>query len=266
MRGPRAVLGSADPNPADPEATMGSIRPLPSFASILVAGVLAAVAGAAFAATGTAETGAETAPAREPPAASANDDTYRLLREATGAVVTVRTKALGDARSVETLGAERTGSGIVIAPAGLVLTIGYLILEADLVEVEDAGGRSLPASVVAYDHATGFGLLRVIGPLSSKPVTLGSSGSIELLDRLMIAAGGAGGVSLATVVSRRTFAGYWEYLIDGAIFTSPPRTDHSGAALIDRNGELVGIGSLLVMDAMSPGNGCPATCSSRSTC
>ncbi|HQZ45887.1 MAG TPA: S1C family serine protease [Usitatibacteraceae bacterium] len=236
---------------------MGSIRPLPSFASILVAGVLAAVAGAAFAATGTAETGAETAPAREPPAASANDDTYRLLREATGAVVTVRTKALGDARSVETLGAERTGSGIVIAPAGLVLTIGYLILEADLVEVEDAGGRSLPASVVAYDHATGFGLLRVIGPLSSKPVTLGSSGSIELLDRLMIAAGGAGGVSLATVVSRRTFAGYWEYLIDGAIFTSPPRTDHSGAALIDRNGELVGIGSLLVMDAMSPGERLP---------
>ena len=203
--------------------------------------------------------GAASPAAPEKPAVPASGDeaTYRSLEEAAGAVVAVRAKALGNARSAETLGTERTGSGILIAPSGLVLTIGYLILEADQVEVSDSTGRSLPASVVAYDHATGFGLLRPIGPLVPKPVRLGTSGSLETLDRVMIASGGEGGVSVATVVSRRTFAGYWEYLVDGAIFTSPPRADHSGAALINKDGELVGIGSLLVMDAMTPGERLP---------
>ena len=196
-------------------------------------------------------------PGKPGASASGDDATYRSLEEAAGAVVAVRTRVLGNARSAETLGTERTGSGILIAPSGLVLTIGYLILEADQVEISDSTGRSLPASVVAYDHATGFGLLRPIGPLAPKPVRLGTSGSVETLDRLMIASGGEGGVSVATVVSRRSFAGYWEYLVEGAIFTSPPRADHSGAALINKDGELVGIGSLLVMDAMTPGERLP---------
>ena len=196
-------------------------------------------------------------PAKPDAAVTADDATYRQLQEATEAVVSVRATALGNARSNESLGPDRTGSGILIAPSGLVLTIGYLILEADQVEVTDSSGRSLPASVVAYDHATGFGLLRPIGPLLPKPVRLGTSRSVEKLDRLMVATGGEGGVSVATVVSRRPFAGYWEYLIDGAIFTSPPRMDHSGAALINRDGELVGVGSLFVMDAMTPGERLP---------
>ena len=197
------------------------------------------------------------APGTPAPAAKEDDATTRRLQEAAAAVVAVRARALGNARSNESLGPERSGSGILIAPSGLVLTIGYLILEADQVEVTDSNGRSLPASVVAYDHATGFGLLRPIGRLLPKPARLGTSGSVEQLDRLIIASGGEGGVSVATVVSRRLFAGYWEYLIDGAIFTSPPRTDHSGAALINKEGELVGIGSLFVMDAMTPGERLP---------
>ena len=203
--------------------------------------------------------GASIPTAPEKPAAPARDEeaTRRQLEDAAGAVVAVRTRAIGNARSKETLGAERSGSGILIAPSGLVLTIGYLILEADQVEITDSGGRSLPATVVAYDHATGFGLLRPFGPLTPKPVRLGASGKVEQLDRLMIASGGEGGVSVATVVSKRPFAGYWEYLIDGAIFTAPPRVDHSGAALINRDGELVGIGSLFVMDAMTPGERLP---------
>jgi len=197
--------------------------------------------------------------AEEKPAVAPQDDeaTVRALQEAAAAVVSVRTRAIGDARSVESLGAQRAGSGVLIAPSGLVLTIGYLILEADQVEVTDSSGRSMPATVVAYDHATGFGLLRPFGPLSPKPVRLGASARVEQLDRLMVVTGGEGGVSVATVVSTRPFAGYWEYLIDGAIFTTPPRTDHSGAALINREGELVGIGSLFVMDAMTPGERLP---------
>jgi S1-C subfamily serine protease len=116
----------------------------------------------------------------------------------------------------------------------------------------------VPAVVAAYDHATGFGLLRPMASLDLKPVKLGASAQVDELDRLMVAAvGGEESVSVATVVSKRLFAGYWEYLIEGAIFTSPPRSDFGGAALINKEGELVGIGSLFVMDAMNPGERLP---------
>jgi S1-C subfamily serine protease len=171
--------------------------------------------------------------------------------------VNLRVRALRDARTATTLGVERTGSGVLIAPSGLVLTIGYLILEADQVEVTDATGRAMPATVVAYDHATGFGLVRPLAPLRPKPIRLGSSRNLESGDKVLVATTGETGLSIATVVSRRPFAGFWEYLIDGAVFTAPPRLDHSGAALINKDGELVGIGSLLVMDALKPGERFP---------
>ena len=199
------------------------------------------------------------APAAAPKASSKADDaSYQHLVDAANAVVTVKTKALPGARSNANLGAERIGSGVLIGPSGLVLTIGYLILEADTVDITTNQGRTVPATVAAYDHATGFGLLRPIGPLGVKPINLGASRGVGELDRMMIAAGGGEeSVSVATVVSRRAFAGYWEYLIESAIFTSPPRVDHSGAALINKEGELVGIGSLFVMDAMTPGERLP---------
>jgi serine protease Do len=186
------------------------------------------------------------------------DVAYQGLVDAANAVVGVKVTALPNARTNETLGQERTGSGIVINNDGLVLTIGYLVTEADQVEVMDAGGARVPAVVVACDHATGFGLLRPLAKLSVKPIRLGTSAPVSQLDRLMIVTGGQEQtVSIATVVSRRQFAGYWEYLIDGAIFTSPPRLDHSGAALINKDGELVGVGSLFVMDALTPGERLP---------
>jgi serine protease Do len=185
------------------------------------------------------------------------DVEYQRLVDAANAVVGVKVKALPNARSNDTLGRERTGSGVLIAK-DLVLTIGYLVVEADQVEIADSGGQKIPAAVVAYDPATGFGLLKPMAPLSPKPIRLGSAAPVAQLDRLMIVTGGeAPTLSIATVVSKRRYAGYWEYLIDDAIFTSPPRLDHSGAALIDRNGELVGIGSLLVLDALAPGERLP---------
>ena len=200
------------------------------------------------------------AASRNAPAQPSSEEAapYQNLIDAANAVVAVKVQALANARSAQTLGTERLGSGVVIAPSGLVLTIGYLILEADDVQVTTGSGRTVAATVAAYDHATGFGLLRPVAPLDVKPIHLGNSTQVTELDRLMIAAaGGQDAVSVATVVSRRRFAGYWEYLIDGAIFTSPPRGDHSGAALINKEGELVGIGSLLVMDAMTPGERLP---------
>jgi S1-C subfamily serine protease len=187
----------------------------------------------------------------------AEDPAYQHLVDAANAVVGVRVTAIPNARSNDTLGPERLGSGVLIQD-GLVLTIGYLILEADQVEVTDADGTAVPATLVAYDHATGFGLVKPIVRLSQKSIPLGDARGISQLDRLMIVTGGAEQtVSIATVVSRRQFAAYWEYMIDGAIFTAPPRLDHSGAALVNKDGELVGIGSLFVMDALVPGQRLP---------
>jgi S1-C subfamily serine protease len=221
------------------------------FPGIALAQVVVFSSGLAIHCLAAAPTAAPAAPAKEEAPA------YQHLVDAANAVVGVKVTALGNARSSKNLGAERSGSGVVIGD-GLVLTIGYLILEADQVEVTTSKGRTVPAVVAAYDHATGFGLLRPMAPLDVKPVKFGASASIDPLDRLMIAAvGGEESVSVATVVSKRLFAGYWEYLIEGAIFTSPPRADFGGAALINKEGELVGIGSLFVMDAMTPGERLP---------
>jgi len=194
------------------------------------------------------------------PAPAASDASYAQLVQAAKAVVGVKVRALPDARSNDMLGQERDGSGVLIDDQGLVLTMAYLVQEADVVQVTDSDGQTVPAAVVATDDATGFALLRPLGHLSPKPIRIGDSSSVAKLDRLMIVSGGEEqAVSIATVVSRRPFAGYWEYLLDDAIFTAPPRLDHSGAALVNKDGELVGIGSLFVMDSLKsaetlPGN------------
>ena len=198
------------------------------------------------------------APTAAPAASKEDPSAYQHLVDATQAVVGIKVKALVNARSNRTLGSERVGSGVLFAPQGLVLTIGYLILEADQVEVTTSKGLTVPATVAAYDPATGFGLLRPLAPLEMKPIRLGTSDKVESLDRMLVAAsGGDESLTVTTVVSKRQFAGYWEYLIDGAIFTAPPRPDFGGAALINRDGELVGIGSLFVMDAMNQGERLP---------
>jgi serine protease Do len=175
----------------------------------------------------------------------------QALAEAHASVIGVRSVAVEDARSNSTLGRERMGSGVVIGSDGLVVTIGYLILEADHVDLVIEGERVVPARVVAYDLASGFGLVQALTPLRVPVAKLGSSASIGTDDPLMIASGGLKtNLSVASLVSRRHFSGYWEYHIENALFTAPPRIDHSGAALFNANGELLGIGSLVVLDAL----------------
>jgi len=174
----------------------------------------------------------------------------QALTRANAAVVGVEVMALEDARSIATLGRVRQGSGVLIGDDGLVLTIGYLVLEADHVDLVQADGRRVPARVVAYDLATGFGLVRALAPLGLQPVPLGASATVSGDEPLMIASGGdSADLSLARMVSRRAFSGFWEYHIEGALFTAPARRDHSGAGLFNADGELVGIGSLVVNDA-----------------
>lgn len=176
------------------------------------------------------------------------------------AIVKVRTRAIPGARSSASLGSEREGTGIVIGADGLILTIGYLIVEADEVNVVDHRGRTLPAKVVGYDHPTGLGLLRTVVPAPMAPVALGESGKLQDREPVMIVNhGGRDDIGLAFVVSRRPFTANWEYALDQAIFTSPPTLNWSGAALIGRDGRLLGVGSLIVRDAVTvettlPGN------------
>lgn len=176
------------------------------------------------------------------------------------AVVRLSIKAVEGARTADTLGSEREGTGVVIDASGLILTIGYLILEAASILVVTGDGRVFAASVVGFDHASGFGLLRARPGVARRPLELGDSSKLRELHMATVAAHpAAGGCSRASVMSRRRFTGWWEYMLEEAIFTAPPRHEHSGAALIDAAGKLVGIGSLWVSDVLAadaafPGN------------
>lgn len=178
--------------------------------------------------------------------------------EVLGSVVRVKSRALPDARSNATLGSTREGSGVIIDERGYVLTIGYLVIEADAIEITTAEGKTSPATLAGYDHATGFGLLRAALPLGVKPIDLGASAELALREPVMVAPhGGREFVNLAYVMSKRQFAGSWEYLLDSAIFTAPPSLAWAGSALISREGRLVGIGSLLVRDSEEAGTPLP---------
>jgi len=177
------------------------------------------------------------------------------LQRAHAAVVGLQVTATAGARSAETLGRQRSGSGVVIGSDGLILTIGYLMLEAENIQVITQDQRTLPARAVGYDLATGFGLVRPLLPLRGiAPAPLGSIEELAPGEPLMTATGGEDGeVAVTQVVGKRSFSGYWEYHIDAALFTSPPIDNHSGAAVFNRRGELLGIGSLLVGDASGRG-------------
>ncbi len=169
------------------------------------------------------------------------------------AVVGVHATIPENARTAGVLGTERAGSGVVIGKDGLVVTIGYLIMEAMAAEIMLPGGSVVPAEIVAYDYDSGFGLLRALQPVSIDPIELGDSANLKTNNEVLVAGfGGPRPVIGATVVSRRDFAGYWEYLLPDAIFTAPPHHSFGGAALIGPDGRLLGIGSLIVGDAAEP--------------
>lgn len=166
------------------------------------------------------------------------------------AIVALRAVIPRTARSAETLGTERAGHGVIIDAEGLVLTVGYLIMEAESVEIIEADGRRLTATVLAYDYESGFGLLRTALPLRAAAVPFGDSDVLKFRDVVTVAGhGGEEMAQRAVVVDRREFAGYWEYLLENAVFTSPPYGLFGGAALLGDDGTLLGIGSLFVGDA-----------------
>jgi S1-C subfamily serine protease len=172
------------------------------------------------------------------------------LDRALGAVLGLRATVPEDAFTAGTLGTERAGSGVLIREDGLVLTIGYLVTEAETIWLTSAGGGAVPGHVLAYDQETGFGLVQALGRLSIPPIDLGIGLRVGAGDRAVMAAeGGRRHAIAARVVARQEFAGYWEYVLDRAIFTAPAHPFWGGAALIGADGRLIGIGSLHVQHA-----------------
>ena len=174
------------------------------------------------------------------------------------ALVGIEVEIPSNARTAPGLGTHREGNGVVISEDGLVLTIGYLILEAASVDITLQNGREVAAEVVAYDHDSGFGLVCATQALNVDPMRLGDSATALVNEPALVAT--RNGISDALgvrVVSRRVFSGSWEYMIEDAIFTSPPHRQFAGAALIGAEGTLIGVGSLFVGDTGSqdqPGN------------
>jgi len=179
-------------------------------------------------------------PANQPRASDYGFDLDRALASVVGLHSIVPT----DAFSADSLGTERAGNGVLIDD-GLVLTIGYLITEADAVWLHLGDGRVVQGHALGVDPESGFGLVQALGGIDLAPLPLGSSAAAQIGDRVVL--GGAGGRTRSVasqIAARQEFAGYWEYLLDDAIFTQPAHPNWGGAGLISNRGELIGIGSL----------------------
>ena len=171
-----------------------------------------------------------------------------------GAAVLVRSGVPSDAFTAETLGTERAGNGVIIRSDGLVLTIGYLVTEAESVWLTLVDGQVVPGHVLAFDQETGFGLIQALARLDVPKVPIGRSAEVMTGEPVIVAGGGGIKSAVAArVVAKHEFAGYWEYVLDEAIFTAPAHPNWGGTAVIGPKGDLVGIGSLLVQQSVEGG-------------
>lgn len=183
---------------------------------------------------------------RVPPSVQPKPEDYAYdLDEALAAVVGVRSVIPGDAFSAETLGTERAGNGVIIRKDGLILTIGYLITEAETIWLSLSDGRAVAGHMLGYDQETGFGLVQALARLDLPRLSLGQSSGAEIGEKVVVAGAGGRRHSVAAhIAARQEFAGYWEYVLDEAIFTAPAHPNWGGTAVIDQKGDLIGIGSL----------------------
>jgi S1-C subfamily serine protease len=174
------------------------------------------------------------------------------LQSALQSVVMVHADIPEGAFTAPLLGTERIGSGVVIGEDGMVLTIGYLITEARTVWLSTHNGRAVPGHVAGYDPTSGFGLVLPHGDLGVPVLPRGSSAGLEVgANAIVIGHGGLAHSLNVQVTARREFAGHWEYLLDDAIFTAPAHPQWGGTALVSTDGQLLGVGSLLVEESNS---------------
>jgi len=220
-----------------------------------VLSLLALSAALSAAPAATPATRAELLAQGSPPAASEAAGPGDLSRY-NASIVRVESEIVPDGRTVESLGTRRTGTGVIL-DARTVLTIGYLVVEAEQVTVVTADGQRAPGNLAGYDHETGFGVVRTVVPLSGAALELGDSDRVAERQKVLTLGYGEPAATEILVLSRKPFSGNWEYLLERPIFTFPPVNNWSGAALIDGDGLLVGIGSLIVNDAAGGHPGVP---------
>lgn len=176
------------------------------------------------------------------------------LQRTLDSVVGLRTRVPADAFTAETLGTERAGNGVLIRGDGLVLTIGYLITEAEALWLHLSDGNVVPGHAVAYDQATGFGLVQALARVDLPALALGDSSRARVGEHVVTAGFGGRQRSIAArIVSKQEFAGYWEYVLDEAIFTAPAHPFWGGTAAIGPAGDLLGIGSLQLQGGTEKG-------------
>jgi S1-C subfamily serine protease len=169
--------------------------------------------------------------------------------------VSLKTYVPSDAHTAENLGTERAGSGVVIRETGIVATIGYLITEAETIWITSSDGRAIQGHALAYDQESGFGLVQALGQLNLPALEMGDSDRLKVGDQVVFAAAGGRHHSVETrVVGRQEFAGYWEYVVDDAIFTAPAHPFWGGGGLISNDGKLMGIGSLILQQGDGKGS------------
>jgi S1-C subfamily serine protease len=169
------------------------------------------------------------------------------LERALSGVVGLKALVPDNAFTARTLGTERLGHGVVLRQSGLVLTMGYLVVEAHTVWLRTVDGRVVQGQTLAYDQETGFGLVQAMASLDVPVLPLGDSANAAPGDRVIVAGGGGREFALsAQIVSRQEFAGYWEYLLDEAFYSAPAHPFWGGSAVIDENGALIGVASLQV--------------------
>jgi S1-C subfamily serine protease len=175
------------------------------------------------------------------------------------AVVKIRANIPDSAITAPLLGTEREGNGILIDSDGFILTIGYLILESNMVEVTDSEGQVIKAKYIGYDYETGFGLIQTEKLLGVAPLKLGSATELRQGDPALVAGHkGSDDVVGVRIVYRGEFVGYWEYLLENAIYTTPPYQNYGGAALIGPDGSLLGVGSIFTRIAVAGFGAVPA--------
>lgn len=174
------------------------------------------------------------------------------LDEALSAVVGIRALVPPDAFTADILGTERVGHGVLIRKDGIVLTIGYLVTEAETVWISLSGGSTVPGHVLGYDQETGFGLVQALARIDAPVLPLGRSSLTEIGMRVVVAgSGGRKHAVAARIIAKQEFSGYWEYVLDEAIFTAPAHPLWGGTAMIGPAGELLGIGSLQIQQAVA---------------
>jgi len=171
------------------------------------------------------------------------DVSVEFARHLLGAVVNLHAMVPRAHPSSRILGNERMGSGVIVDPSGLVLTVNYVVMGASTVDVGFLKGRRVKAEVVAQDFEVGLALVRVKRQgLTAVPL---AGGTDLTCGEPVIAVASTGPqerrISGGLVTYLGEFEAYWEYLLEHGIVSSAQNPGFGGGGLFSMTGALLGV-------------------------